>query len=264
MKTTSETVQGWVGSLIIHTILIVILLILTVPEIIQKEEFIELSWGATAAVASQASPQIAAAPDRAQVVASSANRPTGSTIASQRVMLPERRVPDPSTDALRVPKSEKLETAERSSGEQKSDAVGAGEREQLTGRTLGERESRGISEAKSGIPSDVAGAGSGALTGDIDTGVLHSIQWMEGGTRRKIFGELPKYPPGVNVEAQVKILTTVQPDGTVKAVQPAQKANTKLEDAAMAEIRYWRFESLRPSLPQVDQTCVITFLFKLR
>jgi len=264
MKTSSETVQGWVGSLIIHAILIVLLLILTIPEIVQKEEFIELSWGATAAVASQPAPRTSAIPDRAQIVASSANRPTGSAISSQRVVLPERRIPDPSTDALRVPKSEKLETAERSSGNQKSDALGTGEKERLTGRTPGERETRGISDAKSTIPSDVTGAGSGALTGDIDTGVLYSIQWMEGGTRRKIFGELPKYPPGVNVEAQVKILTTVQPDGTVKAVQPVQKANTRLEDAAMAEIRYWRFESLRSSLPQVEQTCVITFLFKLR
>ncbi|MBM4169683.1 MAG: energy transducer TonB [Ignavibacteria bacterium] len=264
MKAKSETIQGWAGSLIIHAILIVILLILTVPEIVPKDEFIELSWGATAAVASQTAPQASATPDRAQIVASSANRPSGAAVSSQRVMLPDRRIPDPSSDVLRVPKSEKLETAERISGTQKLDAVGVGEREQLASRTLGERESRGVSDPRSGIPSDVAGAGSGALTGDIDTGVLYSIQWMEGGTRRKISGELPKYPPGVNVEAQVKILTTVQPDGTVKSVQPAQKANTRLEDAAMTEIRHWRFESLRPSLPQVDQTCVITFLFKLR
>ncbi|MEX0601783.1 MAG: energy transducer TonB, partial [Bacteroidota bacterium] len=62
----------------------------------------------------------------------------------------------------------------------------------------------------------------------------------------------------------IKILTVVGPDGSVKTLQPAQKANTALEDAAMKEVRYWRFEPLKTSQPQADQNCVITFLFKLK
>lgn len=91
-----------------------------------------------------------------------------------------------------------------------------------------------------------------------------SMSWLRGGTRRKLSGALPKYPPGVNVEAQISILAVVAPDGSIKSVQPAQKANTRLEDAAMKELRYWKFEPLRSSAPQVDQTCIVTFNFKLK
>jgi hypothetical protein len=91
-----------------------------------------------------------------------------------------------------------------------------------------------------------------------------SMRWLQGMTRRKISGELPKYPPGTNVSAQVKILTIVLPDGTVKSVQPTQKANRLLEEAAMKAVQYWKFESLGLSLSQVEQSCVITFYFKLK
>jgi outer membrane biosynthesis protein TonB len=83
-------------------------------------------------------------------------------------------------------------------------------------------------------------------------------------TRRKISGELPKYPSGTNVSAQVKILTIVLPDGIAKSVQPVQKANRLMEEAAMKAVRYWKFESLGSSLAQEEQSCVITFFFKLK
>jgi hypothetical protein len=91
-----------------------------------------------------------------------------------------------------------------------------------------------------------------------------SMRWLHGMTRRKISGELPKYPSGTNVSAQVKILTIVLPNGTVKSVQPIQKASPLLEDAALKSVRYWKFEPLGSSLSQVEQSCVITFYFKLK
>jgi TonB family protein len=91
-----------------------------------------------------------------------------------------------------------------------------------------------------------------------------SMRWLQGLTRRKINGELPKYPSGTNISAQVKILTIVLPDGTVKSVQPVQKANRLLEEAAMKAVRDWKFEPLRTSLAQVEQTCIIIFSFKLK
>jgi outer membrane biosynthesis protein TonB len=105
-----------------------------------------------------------------------------------------------------------------------------------------------------GYGSDGDGEGDGGF----------SMRWLQGMTRRKISGELPKYPSGTNVSAQVKILTIVLPDGTVKSVQPTQKANRLLEEAAMKAVRYWKFESLGSSLSQVEQSCVITFYFKLK
>jgi TonB family protein len=91
-----------------------------------------------------------------------------------------------------------------------------------------------------------------------------SLRWLQGMTRRKVSGELPTYPPGVNVSAQVRILTMVLPDGTVRSVQPVQKANRLLEESAMKAVRFWKFEALGLSLPQVEQSCIITFYFKLK
>ncbi len=92
----------------------------------------------------------------------------------------------------------------------------------------------------------------------------YSTSWLGGGTRKKISGALPQYPPGVNVEAQISIVAVVSPDGSVKSVRPAQKANNELENAAMRQLRYWKFEPLRRSAPQIDQSCVVSFLFKLK
>jgi hypothetical protein len=95
-------------------------------------------------------------------------------------------------------------------------------------------------------------------------GIGYSMKWLAGGTRRKISGELPKYPDGAKVEAEIRFFAVVDPTGAIEALHPAQKADSRLEDAALKEIRYWRFEPLKPSQPQVDQTCEITFLFTLK
>lgn len=108
-----------------------------------------------------------------------------------------------------------------------------------------------------GGDADRFGSGSGDSFG-------YSMNWLKGGTRKKLSGALPKYPRGTNVEAQISILAVVTPDGSIKSVQPAQKANTELENAAMRELRYWKFEPLRRSAPQADQSCVVTFLFRLK
>ncbi|HVN48281.1 MAG TPA: TonB family protein [Bacteroidota bacterium] len=92
----------------------------------------------------------------------------------------------------------------------------------------------------------------------------YSLQWGPGLVRRKLSGTLPKYPAGVNTGGQVQILAFVYPDGTVKSVQPQQKVNARLEEAAMNAVRSWIFEALPSSLEQVDQSCTITFRFKLK
>jgi TonB family protein len=90
------------------------------------------------------------------------------------------------------------------------------------------------------------------------------MKWLQGGTRKKVAGDLPKYPDGVKVEAEIKLLAVVRPKGSIESLQPAQKGNPRLEEAAMKEVRYWRFEPLRPSQPQIDQRCEIVFLFTLK
>lgn len=264
MKMSNETFQGWIGSFIIHVLFIFLLLALAVPEIESTDEFIELSWGTTAAVMSQRIPQPSQKQVESQIVAAAKEKTTSQKISSQPVVLPERKMPDKNPEVIKTPKSEKMETAERSSGNQKAAALGTGDKDAISGKVEGERENLGVSETKSGVASDISSAGAGAFSDENDSGALYSIEWQGGGTRRKLSGDLPKYPPGVNVEAQVRILATVMPDGSVRFVQPAQKANNRLENAAMAEIRQWRFEPLQSSYSQKDQTCEITFRFTLR
>ena len=118
------------------------------------------------------------------------------------------------------------------------------------------------SSSKPGVGGMPLGFGSG--TDGEGGGAGYSLQWGQGLVRRKLSGALPKYPAGVNTGGQVQILALVQPNGTVKSVQPMQKVNARLEEAAMNAIRYWKFEALPATLAQVDQTCTITFQFKLK
>jgi len=111
----------------------------------------------------------------------------------------------------------------------------------------------------------VGGRGGSDLLGDGEGGgVGFSMKWLQGGMRKKISGDLPKYPEGAKVEAEIKLLAVVSPDGSIQALQPAQKGNTRLEEAAIKEVRYWKFEPLKSSQPQIPQRCEIVFLFTLK
>ena len=125
----------------------------------------------------------------------------------------------------------------------------------------------GIGSAAKPAPGlyGVGGRGGSDLFGNGEGGGIgFSMKWLQGGMRKKIFGDLPKYPEGVKVEAEIKLLAVVSPDGSIQALQPAQKGNTRLEEAAMKEVRYWKFEPLKSSQPQIPQRCEIVFLFTLK
>jgi TonB family protein len=119
------------------------------------------------------------------------------------------------------------------------------------------------SSSKPSAGTTAYGFGSGE-NGDGEGNGAFSLRWLQGMTRSKLSGELPQYPRGTSVTAQVRIRTIVLPDGSVRAVQPEQKANRLLEEAAMNAVRFWKFAPLASSLPQVEQTCIITFFFKLK
>ena len=127
--------------------------------------------------------------------------------------------------------------------------------------------SSGIGSAPKPAPGIYGNGGRGGtdFSGDgTGGGIGYSMKWLQGGMRRKVSGELPKYPVGSKVEAEIRLFAVVMPDGRIEALNPAQKADSRLEEAAIKEVRYWRFEPLKPSQPQVDQTCEITFLFTLK
>jgi TonB family protein len=91
-----------------------------------------------------------------------------------------------------------------------------------------------------------------------------AMEWSGGGMRRKLSGALPAFPAGESNEAQIRIQAVVTPEGRVESVRPVQKGNARMESAAMKEVRAWTFEPLPPGVAQRNQTCLITFNFRLR
>jgi len=94
------------------------------------------------------------------------------------------------------------------------------------------------------------------------TGSPYQISWS-GVARALIAGEKPEFPAGVQHGGTVKIRITVDPAGSVMAMVPLEKADSRLEEAAMSAIRTWRFSKLSRNYPQVEQQATATFVFKL-
>ncbi len=89
----------------------------------------------------------------------------------------------------------------------------------------------------SGLGSRGSGKGMGYGFGD--------IEWGGGGNRIVLHKPLPKFPAGVNTNAELKFKFTVLPDGTVGRIIPLQKADPRLETAALTALRQWRFNVLK-------------------
>ncbi|MDA3861742.1 MAG: TonB family protein [Melioribacteraceae bacterium] len=83
--------------------------------------------------------------------------------------------------------------------------------------------------------------------------------------KRKIYSyNIPAYPPGVSKEIDVKLRFTIMADGSVGRIIPIQKADTRLEAAAMNSLRQWRFEPLPEGTQSKPQSVAITFPFRLQ
>lgn len=104
-----------------------------------------------------------------------------------------------------------------------------------------------------GLGSRGSGPGKGEGFGD--------IEWGGGGNRVVISKKIPSFPPGVSTSAQIRIRFTVRPDGTVGAIVPLQKADPRLEKAAIDALRQWRFNPLKDD---IDMVGIIPFTFRLR
>lgn len=96
--------------------------------------------------------------------------------------------------------------------------------------------SNGITDG-SGLGTRGSGKGKGYGFGD--------IEWGGGGNRIVLNKPLPKFPSGVNYNAELKFKFTVLPDGTVGRIIPMQKADPRLETAALEALRKWRFNALK-------------------
>ncbi len=74
------------------------------------------------------------------------------------------------------------------------------------------------------------------------------IEWGGGGNRIVLQKIVPKFPSGVNTNAEIRLRFTVMPDGTVGRIIPLQKADPRLEKAALDALRQWRFNPLKTDL----------------
>ena len=90
----------------------------------------------------------------------------------------------------------------------------------------------------------------------------YTIDWV-GGTREKLRGNLPAYPPGVNKTAVIMLRFKVFPDGTVGEILPLQKGDTVLENAAINMLKEWQFNALEENAPKEMQEGKITFIYRL-
>ena len=111
-----------------------------------------------------------------------------------------------------------------------------------------------------GTSSDVKDIGNSNIGREIKN---YSILWRDGGFRNKISGSLPKYPENTNKEAQVKLQITVSPEGEILKIIPLQKADYVFENSAISALRTWKFEKLKSNQPLENQIGIITFNFKL-
>ncbi|MBI4535579.1 MAG: hypothetical protein HY708_04820 [Ignavibacteriae bacterium] len=257
MKVRREDRNGWIGSIVFHSVIALMLFLWEVDVSVSEPEFIEVTWGAVTNVPT-------ASIARLSMASADAPRLSSNVAETTQRDLPERSIDLPD-EILRIPAAKKIDVRDSSPSERVR-LAGRSEtsRERGMGSGLGEKE-KFVTPGVGPLAGDVADPRvTGALSGGIGDAVSVSMQWSDGGTRKKISGELPEYPSGVNVEAQIKIEAVVLPDGSVKSLKPAQKGNTRLEEAAMKKVRLWMFEALKRSSPQVDQTCVITFNFRLQ
>lgn len=107
------------------------------------------------------------------------------------------------------------------------------------------------------------GTGSGIGSGS-GSGFGYDIDWGGGGRRRIYSYQIPDYPSGANKELDIKIRFTILPDGSVGRIFLLSKGDTRMENSAVNSLRQWRFEPLRSQQPQVEQSAVIVFPFRLQ
>ncbi|MGA7160113.1 MAG: TonB family protein [Bacteroidota bacterium] len=263
---TRESTVGWTGSIVFHIVAGLMLFFVRPPQPdTQQQEFVEFSFGG--GVASSFGPM----PKGDVLPEGTAPPPLGQTgvvATGVGVDLPTAQNTLPSDEIVNARPTKKLEANDNPvpiPGERKG--MADVQREAPASSGVGFPGGKDDVVGKPGIPtgSDVAppfnAGGAGSSIGD---NISYNVQWAGGRVRNLLSGDLPKYPPGVNVQTQIRLRVVVQPRGTVKSVQPLQKGDTRLENAAIKEVRLWRFQPLQSAQPALDQVCTIIFNFKMK
>ena len=257
MSFKSENARGWLGTILFHLLLALGLFLWKLDLSASEPEYIEVSLASSAR-------NTIISPVHPSAKGSSGTTSIPLAATSKSIDLPTRRFAA-GEEVIHVPPSTKM-----MADDQPGKIVGrvaetsTGKKERGVGSGIGQKEEPPV-PGDGGSPGEATDQpGMMSAGGNVGKNVSVSMQWGDGGIRRKISGALPEYPSGVKVEAQIRIELVVLPDGSVKSLRPVQKGNTKLEEAAMRETRLWMFEPLSESTPQRNQTCLVTFNFRLR
>lgn len=256
-RSSPELKKAWLGSILFHVLVAVALFFTNTAGSLPEPQFVELTWGASVSTPAEFSTTAieTGTPVQASLPASSDNS----------VALPIRTNITSPEEAIDLAATKKLEANEgpSSASTLNKNPVTDNREPVSTSAVAGSKDT--IAGKSSFRTADVsAPIGSGSVASSIGENVSYAIQWTGGGNRGLLKGDLPKYPPGVNLNAQIKLRVVVQPRGTIKLVQPLRKGDTRLENAAIKEVRLWRFESLQSAQPALDQVCTITFNFKVK
>ena len=257
-RSSREFNIGWIYSIILHALLAVLMMYIAVRQYIPEPNFVEMTWG-TLTSRNNPIPDIPST----QQAARQSTVTEGTTDKS--IKLPIRKFLELPDEVISLRDKKKNIVAEtpitstragkRVTDEQRSTVVSSG---------LGTRDNA-VGKSSSQSNTQVATPfGSGTEAGGLGSNVSVVYQWAGGGNRKLLAGDVPTYPAGVNVSAQIKLRVVVLPDGTVKSAAPAQKGETRLENAAMAKVKLWQFEPLLSAQPKSEQICNITFNFKLK
>lgn len=258
VRSTRELQLGWIVSFVFHAIVALILLYSTFRQYIPEPQIVEMTWGDINAL-NTPMPDLPAQQTAAREEIQEADE------ADNSVALPSRNYLDLPDEVISIKQNKKSLSADAPSTTGRSGKITAEERQTtVVSSGLGTREnavgrSQGTSSVQSASP-----VGSGSRTGGLGSNVAYAVQWAGGGNRKLLSGDVPAYPPGVNVAAQIKLRVRVQPDGTVRSVAPAQKGDTRLENAAIGKVKLWKFEPLLSAQTQSEQECTITFNFTLK
>lgn len=258
VRSEREFRNGWIISVLFHSAVGVMLLFLTVRQYIPEPHFVEMTWGMVSSVKAP----IPDVPSKEQSTASSRQK---EQVTNNSVELPSRKYLDLPDEVISLRARKKNITADNPVANPRAGKTTARER-----RTNIASSGAGTNDIIAGKSSSTTNAqvatpfGSSSDKGGVGNSPGLNIQWSGGGIRDLLVGDMPVYPPGVNVQAQIKLKVIVRPDGSVRSAQPAQKGDTRLENAAINKVKLWQFEPLVTSQQQVDQVCDITFNFKLQ
>lgn len=192
----------------------------------------------------------------------SPGQPVDATETVQEESAPEaeQETPEPETEPEETAEEPETEQVDLPEEEQEpEETIPPTEEEEEPPETDAQSEQEEVADQQE--PSEEAGENEEGDPGEGATEQASAPYNIEGLDRDPEFAPLPSYPEQVN--AQIRVRITVNPEGRIVRRIPLIKGNPKLEAAVMDALQRWRFNPLPPGAPQENQTGTITFTFRL-